>query len=41
MQPYVNALVMLIILIGLCSFLSYIPSLILKKRAAENEINVS
>lgn len=41
MQPNVNALVMLIILIGLCSFLSYIPSLILKKRAAENEINVS
>ena len=41
MQPNVNALVMLIILIGLCSFLSYIPSLILKKRAAKNDIKVS
>jgi UDP-GlcNAc:undecaprenyl-phosphate GlcNAc-1-phosphate transferase len=41
MQPNVNAVVMLLILIGLCSFLSYIPSLLLKKRAAKNEIKVS
>ncbi len=41
MQPNVNAVIMLAILIGLCSLLSYIPSLILKKRAAKNEIKVS
>ncbi|MFZ9847506.1 MAG: glycosyltransferase family 4 protein [Flavobacteriales bacterium] len=35
MQPNVNAVVMLLLLIGLCSFLSYIPSIILKKRASK------
>ncbi len=36
MQPFVNAILMLIILISICSFLCYIPSMILKKRSSVN-----
>jgi len=38
MQPNVPALIMLLILLTLCSFLCYIPSIILKKRALKNEL---
>ncbi len=38
MQPKVNALVMLLILLVICSLLSYIPSLILKRRNNNTDI---
>ena len=38
MQPNVPAIIMLLILLSLCSFLCYIPSIILKKRALKNEL---